>query len=146
MKKHSFLVLAGGLLAFAACNNPAADTGASQAQIDSMVNARVEAIRAEMAASNDSLINALAQIKADSMMVAMKPGTSVTTTTTRTVKNTKPTTTKPTEPVKQGGLKGHSDQSNTNSGGLKSHSDQNASQNKTNGGGLRSHSDQSQGK
>jgi hypothetical protein len=99
MKKHSFLVLAGGLLAFAACNNPASDTGASQAQIDSMVNARVEAIRAEMTASNDSLINAMAQIKADSMLAAMKPGTSVTTTTTtRTVKNTHPaaTTPKPT--------------------------------------------------
>lgn len=147
MKKHALLMLAGGLLAFASCNNPAADSGASQAQIDSMVNARVDAIRAEMTASNDSMINALAQIKADSMMVAMKPGSSVTTTTTRTVKNPKPTT-KPTEqPVKQGGIKGRSDQSNTNSGGIRSHSDQSQTeQNKNGGGGLRSHSDQSQGK
>jgi len=146
MKKHSFLVLAGGLLAFAACNNPSANTGASQAQIDSMVNARVEAIRAEMTASNDSMINAMAQIKADSMMAAMKPGTTITTSTntTRTVKTPKPTP-KPVEPPKQGGLKGHSDQSNTNSGGLKSHSDQNATQGKS-GGGLKSHSDQNQGK
>lgn len=101
MKKHSFLVLAGGLLAFAACNNPSANTGASQAQIDSMVNARVEAIRAEMTASNDSMINAMAQIKADSMMAAMKPGTTITTSTntTRTVKTPKPTP-KPVEPPK----------------------------------------------
>jgi len=147
MKKRSFLVLAGGLLAFAACNNPAADTGASQTQIDSMVNARVEEIRAQMTASNDSMINALAQIKADSMIAAMKPGTSVTTstTTTRTVKTPKPTTQPAEPPVKQGGIKGHSDQSNTNGGGIKSHSDQNATQTKP-GGGLRSHSDQNQNK
>lgn len=74
MKKQLLLLTAGGMLAFASCKNeaPVADAGASQAQIDSMVNAQVEAIRAELMAQNDSLINALAQWKADSMIAAMK--------------------------------------------------------------------------
>jgi hypothetical protein len=74
MKKQLLLLTAGGMLAFASCKNeaPVADAGASQAQIDSIVNARVEEIRAELMAQNDSLINALAQWKADSMIAAMK--------------------------------------------------------------------------
>ncbi len=76
MKKQSLLLLAGGMLALASCQNEAAApaAGPSDAQIDSMVNARVETIRMELMASNDSLINALAQWKADSMIAAMKGG------------------------------------------------------------------------
>jgi len=74
MKKQTLLLLAGGMLAFASCQNeaPAGNAGPSEAQIDSMVNARVEAIRSELMLQNDSLINALAQWKADSMIAAMK--------------------------------------------------------------------------
>lgn len=74
MKKQTLLLLAGGMLAFASCQNeaPAGNAGPSEAQIDSMVNARVEAIRGELMLQNDSLINALAQWKADSMIAAMK--------------------------------------------------------------------------
>lgn len=74
MKKQLLLLTAGSMLVFASCQNEATpvDAGASQAQIDSIVNARVETIRAEMMAQNDSLINALAQWKADSIIAAMK--------------------------------------------------------------------------
>ncbi len=74
MKKQTLLLLAGGMLALASCQNeaPAVSAGPSEAQIDSMVNARVEAMRSELMAQNDSLINALAQWKADSMIAAMK--------------------------------------------------------------------------
>ncbi len=73
MKKQLLFLTAGTLLAFASCNNetPAA-SGPSQEQIDSMVNARVEEMRTQLMAENDSLINALAQWKADSMIAAMK--------------------------------------------------------------------------
>ena len=72
MKKQTLLLMAGGILALASCNNEQANTGMSQAQVDSAVNARVEEIRGELMAQNDSLINALAQWKADSMIAAMK--------------------------------------------------------------------------
>jgi hypothetical protein len=75
MKKQLSLIMAGGLLAFASCNSGTTpENGASQATIDSTVNARVEQIRTEMMAKNDSIINAMAQMKADSMMAAMKGG------------------------------------------------------------------------
>jgi hypothetical protein len=99
MKKQSFLLIAGSLLTLAACQNNA-NEGANQAQVDSMVNARVEELRMEMMAQNDSIINAEAQRRADSIIAAMKGGNTVTTTTKRTttVKNTpsgtKTTTTK----------------------------------------------------
>lgn len=74
MKKQVLLFMAGGALAFASCNQ-AADNNMSEAQIDSTVNARVEEIRAEMMAHNDSLINMMAQERADSIIAAMKGGT-----------------------------------------------------------------------
>ncbi|MGN6476442.1 MAG: hypothetical protein ACTHKV_04400 [Flavipsychrobacter sp.] len=76
MKKQTLLLLAAGAtLAFASCNNKAPATGGmSQEQIDSTVNARVDAIRTELTAQNDSLINALALVKADSIIAAMKSG------------------------------------------------------------------------
>lgn len=91
MKKLSFFLATGALLALASCQ-PEADSSMTDAQIDSMVNARVEEIRMQMMAQNDSLINAMAQTRADSIIAAMKGGNSVvtkkTTTTTTTVKPT----------------------------------------------------------
>jgi len=78
------------LAAFASCNS-ATNEGMSEAQVDSMVNARVEEIRLEMMAQNDSLINAMAQMKADSIIAAMKGGGGTKTTTKKT------NTTKPNE-------------------------------------------------
>ncbi|HYD22044.1 MAG TPA: hypothetical protein VEB40_11260, partial [Flavipsychrobacter sp.] len=82
MKKQTLVLLAGGLLTFAACTNDQATGGYTQEQLDSAVNARVTEIQAQLQASNDSAINALAQIKADSMLAAMKGGGSVTRSTT----------------------------------------------------------------
>ena len=74
MKKQLLLLTAGGMLALASCKNeaPATAAGPSDMQIDSTVNARVEEMRTQLMAQNDSLINALAQWKADSMIAAMK--------------------------------------------------------------------------
>ncbi len=75
MRKQSFLFIAGAaLLALASCQPNTNETAPDQAQIDSMVNARVEELRLEMLAQNDSLINALAIQKADSIVAAMKGG------------------------------------------------------------------------
>lgn len=72
MKKQSLLLITGGILAFASCTNEnAGTTDNSQAKIDSIVNERVEMIRAELEMKNDSIINAMAMYKADSMMAAM---------------------------------------------------------------------------
>lgn len=69
MKKQSLLLVTGGILAFASCNTDTAGTvDNSQAKIDSMVNERVEMIRAELEAKNDSIINERAIYLADSMM------------------------------------------------------------------------------
>lgn len=69
MKKQSLLLMTGGILAFASCNTDNAGTvDNSQAKIDSMVNERVEMIRAELEAKNDSIINERAMYMADSMM------------------------------------------------------------------------------
>ena len=104
MKKRSFLLIAGTLLTLAACQNNA-NNGADQAQIDSTVNARVEELRLEMMAQNDSIINAESQRRADSIIAAMKGGNTVTTTTKRTttVKNT-PSGTKTTTTTDRGGV------------------------------------------
>jgi hypothetical protein len=71
MKKQGLLLIAGGMLALASCQNNVS-TGTSDAQIDSMVNARVEELRTEMMMQNDSLINAMAIMKADSICGAKK--------------------------------------------------------------------------
>lgn len=97
MKKQGLLLIAGGLLALASCQNDA-NTGASDAQIDSMVNARVEELRMEMMMQNDSLINAMATLKADSICGAKTGGTSTSGTKKPSTNNTpsKPEPTKPT--------------------------------------------------
>lgn len=102
MKKQALLFMAGTALIAASCNQPA-DSGMSDAQIDSMVNARVETIRAEMMAQNDSLIDVMAQMKADSIIAAMGSG-SKTGTARKTSKPSvrvtpaEPATTAPTTP------------------------------------------------
>ena len=97
MEKQTLLLMAGGILALASCNNEqAADAGMNQAQVDSAVNARVEEIRAELMAQNDSLINALAQWKADSIIAAMKGTASA---SAKPKPTTKPSTSKPTTPT-----------------------------------------------
>ena len=70
-------------MALASCQNDNA-AGDDQASIDSMVNVRVEEMRLEMMMQNDSIINSLAAIRADSIIAAMKGGNTVTTTTKRT--------------------------------------------------------------
>lgn len=74
MKRQALLLIAGGLMALASCQSETTTTTneMSQAQIDSTVNARVEEMRMQMMASNDSLINEMALYKADSMCAAMK--------------------------------------------------------------------------
>ena len=82
MKKQALLLSALGMLAFASCETEVANN--DEAYIDSVVNARVEEMRMEMMMQNDSLIYALAQEKADSIIAAMKGGSAVTTKTTTT--------------------------------------------------------------
>ena len=92
MKKQGLLLIAGGMLALASCQNNVS-TGTSDAQIDSMVNARVEELRTEMMMQNDSLINAMAIVKADSICGAKK-------TTGSTKPAPKPTKPKASDAVK----------------------------------------------
>lgn len=71
MKKQSLLLITGGLLAMASCNTePAGNAEDAQATIDSTVNARVEEIRLELQAQNDSIINEMAIYRADSIIAA----------------------------------------------------------------------------
>ncbi|MEZ5017232.1 MAG: hypothetical protein R2800_09285 [Flavipsychrobacter sp.] len=79
MKKQSRLIIAAGVIALAASCNTAAPSndGADEAFIDSAVNAKVEALRMEMMMQNDSIINVLAQERADSILNAMSKKTTV---------------------------------------------------------------------
>ena len=103
MKKQALFVLAGGLLTFAACTNDQAAGGYTQEQVDSAVDARLIELQAQMQASNDSIINVMAQWKADSMIAAAKgqaPSTPKPKTTTPPVTPTPtPTPETPKEPV-----------------------------------------------
>ena len=54
------------------CNARTGDAETSQDRIDSIVNAKVEALRTEMKMRNDSLINVMARAKADSILKGMK--------------------------------------------------------------------------
>jgi hypothetical protein len=138
MKKQLLLLTAGGMLALASCKNEApATAGPSDMQIDSMVNARVEEMRTQLMAENDSLINALAQWKADSMIAAMKG--------TAAPAKAKPVAKKPAAPNKATSGNQPANAAGTtsnaaNSGGIQGHSDQNAQ-----GGvkSIKSNSDQS---
>lgn len=103
MKKQSLLFVAGSMLALASCQNEGANTGGfTQEQVDSIVNARVNEQMMQQQAMNDSIINAMAAYKADSIVAAMKGGSVTTRTTTTKTTTVKPTTpekpTKPTNP------------------------------------------------
>lgn len=141
MKKQSFLIMAGALMALASCKNENTDTASNQAQIDSTVNARVEEMRMQMMMQNDSMINVLAQQRADSIIAAMKGGNTVTTHTTRT-------TTVNTAGSYTGKSTGGTKTTTVESGGLQSQSDQNRinDKNSVQGGGLQSQSDQNKDK
>ena len=73
MTNKLLLLAAAGALAFASCQT---ETGGGmndemmQAKVDSAVQARMAEMQAQLAAQNDSLINAMAMMKADSMMAA----------------------------------------------------------------------------
>ena len=149
MKKQSLLLIGGAMLAFASCQPENTGGGFTQEQVDSIVNVRVAEQMVALQASNDSTINALAQIKADSIIAAMKSGTSrpssSSSTKNNTVNNGGGNKTTPTNP--RGGIQSQSDQSKSETrGGIQSQSDQSKSEQKSSGrrGGIQSSSDQSQ--
>jgi hypothetical protein len=119
MRKQSFLFIAGAVLALASCQTENTDNASDQAYIDSTVNARVEEMRVEMMMQNDSMINALATLRADSIIAAMKGGNTVTTRTntvrTTTVKGTSGSGAKRTETETIGSGKPKMGESNTGS-------------------------------
>ncbi|MBS1643782.1 MAG: hypothetical protein JST36_01980 [Bacteroidetes bacterium] len=65
MRKYAILFAAGALVSLSACSDNSNNTP-TQAQIDSAANAAAAAREAQMKATNDSLINAMAVMKADS--------------------------------------------------------------------------------
>lgn len=113
MKKQLSFLTAGVLLALGSCTNEG-DTGMTQAQIDSTINARAEEIAQarmdELMMRNDSTINALAREKADSILVSMgkKPTTTTKKPTTKKEepKSEDPKTSEPTNTGKNDGTKG----------------------------------------
>ena len=70
MKKHALLLIAGSVMLMTACNNSTEQKPAEN--VDSLANVKAEQMKAEMAAKNDSVINAMAKAKADSTEAAMK--------------------------------------------------------------------------
>ena len=103
MKKYASLLLAGAALAVASCGNNENTT--TQEQIDSMAAYRADTMAAALKAQNDSLINAMAQMRADSALRAdsiarvMANSKSTSTTTRTTVTQT--STTRPAKTQKQ---------------------------------------------
>lgn len=98
MKKYASLLLAGAALTLASCGNN--ENNATQEQIDSMAAYRADTMAAALKAQNDSLINAMAQMRADSALRAdsiarVMAGNTRTTTKTTTHTTTQTTTTKP---------------------------------------------------
>lgn len=127
MKKQSLLLITGGLLAMASCNTePAANADDSQAKIDSMVNERVEQIRLELQAQNDSLINAMAIYKADSIIAARSGKKVVKKAPVQAAQQTGNSSKEIQEEKQKDGIKSKSDQNKeSGSESLKSKSDQN---------------------
>ena len=118
--KKTLLFIAGSAILFAACNNePKKDDAASQAQIDSAVNARVAQEQAAMQAKNDSIVAAEAKIKADSMALAEEKahkggkGTHKSSGTAKAAPASPVATPMPT-PTTPGGLRSQSDQNKDN--------------------------------
>lgn len=94
--KKQLLIAAGAVIALASCQNDTGNQADTQAQIDSTVNARVEEMRIQMMMQNDSIINAMAMERADSIVAAMKTGSSAP--ATRPSTNKKTTSTPSTKP------------------------------------------------
>lgn len=97
MKKYASLILVGTFATvLASCGENKEEK--SQAQIDSAVQAETAAKEAEMTRQNDSLINAMAVMKADSARLAdsMANASKTVTVSKHTVTKTKTTTPKPT--------------------------------------------------
>src|ERR1043165_7935484 len=93
MKKLAILLVAGTMIGLASCGNN--ENNSTKEQIDSTATARTDTMAAALKAQNDSLINAMAKMRADSAMKAdsmAKAGAGKTTTHT-TVKTTTHTTT-----------------------------------------------------
>jgi hypothetical protein len=72
MKKRTLLLLTGCTIVFASCNNPNSSQADAQQKIDSMVNAKTADIQSHIQSKNDSIINVLAKVKADSIIAAAK--------------------------------------------------------------------------
>jgi hypothetical protein len=157
MKKISLMLLAGTAL-IASCGQEQTTTTNTNndAYIDSAVNSLVAIRTDEMYRSNDSLILAMATMRADSITAA-KNGRTIsgggavvrtTRTTVRTGTGTRTTTTTP-KTVVNGGLGSQSDQARAKDkktvegGGLGSQSDKNKANDKSSveGGGLGSQAD-----
>lgn len=113
MKKQSFLIMAGALLAFASCKNENTEGAFNQAQVDSMVNARVEDMRVEMMRQNDSIINVMASQRADSIINAMKGGNATTMSTVKHTKDTRSNATKTLDDRASGSNKTRQDNAKT---------------------------------
>ncbi|MBA3829823.1 MAG: hypothetical protein H0X33_12860 [Taibaiella sp.] len=71
MKKQSLLFVAG-MIALASCNSGGNQNTTTQAQVDSMANVKAMELQTQMQAKNDSIVNALAKAKADSMELATR--------------------------------------------------------------------------
>lgn len=72
MKQTKFLIAAGIVALASSCNSgTTGDPAADAAKVDSMANARLEELKLELMARNDSTIMALARERADSILVAM---------------------------------------------------------------------------
>lgn len=102
MKKYFSLLLAASVIGLASCGDNESST--TTEQVDSMANYRTDTMEAALKAKNDSLINEMARMKADSAMRAeeMAAGRSSTggaSASSGGARTTKPKTTKPTTPA-----------------------------------------------
>ncbi len=68
MKKLAILLVAGSIVGLASCGNN--ENTSTNEQIDSTATARTDTMAAALKAQNDSLINAMAKMRADSAMKA----------------------------------------------------------------------------
>jgi hypothetical protein len=113
MKKLAILLLAGAVVGLTSCGSN--ENNASKEQIDSMATVRTDTMQATLKAQNDSLINAMAKMRADSALradsiskaMSMMPKTSTPATSGRKVTKTKTTT--------SGGTKNNTETQNNSS-------------------------------
>lgn len=131
--KKQFLILAGSALLLASCGNDANKENEQQKQMDSIANANAAMQEQINKAKNDSTINALAKIKADSIEKANADAEKAKSTTHKggKTKAPAPVPVHTVAPAPTGG-RAHSDQNLNDpnkqpqkSGGGRAHSDQN---------------------